>query len=589
MKKVLLTALTLAGYGVAMAQLPVGTTAQNRKVVLEEFTGVNCTWCPQGHDLANQLIAANPGNVFAINVHTGGYATPSAGQPDFRTSEGNAIAAISGMNITGYPTGSVNRHLFTGESGFAVGRGQWASYASQILAMPSYVNVALEGTLNTTTRVLTVNVEVYYTGTTTNTNKLTVALVENNVYGPQVGDSKYPAMITAFKDYTHNHMLRKVLTTAATGEVLTTTTSGTKITKQYTFTVPANFTGTRTELGNLSLIAFVAEGDAEIMNAAHGTIALTNIANGKDLNPYQLKFDEVCKGQGSPLVKIFNAGSETVTAASINMKANGTTSPYAFSGSIAPLTTAIVQMSQINFTPATNNTFSVVSNTVNGAADQNKTNDSIGKSVTLPTVTGARAEMTFTQDQYGSESTWNVVDETGATVASDGPFADLSASGTLAHVKSFTLNPNKCYTLTVNDAYGDGNNAGYGVGGFVLKVGGVAVVTSNGKFGSQALDNFKSASSLTGVENVINQNSVSLYPNPTNGAATLAFNIVKAGNVSVQVVDLTGRVVATVANETMTAGARKVTINTDNLASGVYNVQVQTEEGNFTQRLSVVK
>ena len=207
----------------------------------------------------------------------------------------------------------------------------------------------------------------------------------------------------------------------------------------------------------------------------------------------------------------------------------------------------------------------------------------------MPLVTGARAEMTFTQDRYGSESSWKVVDETGATIASDGPFTDLSATGTQAHVKSFTLSPNKCYTLVVTDGYGDGINAGYGVGGFVFKVGGVTTVSSNGKFGKEAKDYFKSASALTGVENVINQNSVSLYPNPTNGAATLAFNIVKTGNVNVQVVDLTGRVVATVANETMTTGARKITIHTDNLASGVYNVQVQTEEGNFTQRLSVVK
>lgn len=591
MKKVLLTALTLAGYGVAMAQLPVGTTAQNKKVVLEEFTGINCTWCPDGHKMANQLIAANPGNVFAINVHTGGYATPGAGQPDFRTTEGNAIAGIAGMNISGYPTGSVNRHLFSGEAGLAVSRSQWNSYASQILAMPSYVNVALQGTLNSATRVLTVDVEVYYTGTTTNTNKLTVALVEDNVYGPQIGASNlYPAMITAFDDYTHNHMLRKVLTPAATGEVLTTTTAGTKITKQYTFTVPANFTGTRTELGNLGLVAFVAEGDIDIMNAAHGPITLTNIANGKDLNPYEMKITEVCKGQVSPIVKVFNAGSETITTASINMKANGgTNTPSAFTGTIEPLTTAIIQLSQLNFTPGTNNTFSVISGTVNGAADQNNTNDSIGTSIAVPLVTGARAEMTFTQDRYGSESSWKVVDETGATIASDGPFTDLSATGTQAHVKSFTLSPNKCYTLVVTDGYGDGINAGYGVGGFVFKVGGVTTVSSNGKFGKEAKDYFKSASALTGVENVINQNSVSLYPNPTNGAATLAFNIVKAGNVNVQVVDLTGRVVATVANETMTTGARKITINTDNLASGVYNVQVQTEEGNFTQRLSVVK
>ena len=45
--------------------------------------------------------AANPGNVFAINIHTGGYATPSGGSPDFRTTDGDAIATMPGMNISG--------------------------------------------------------------------------------------------------------------------------------------------------------------------------------------------------------------------------------------------------------------------------------------------------------------------------------------------------------------------------------------------------------------------------------------------------------------------------------------------------------
>jgi len=592
MKKVLLTAFTLAGYGIAMAQLPVSTTPQNKKVVLEEFTGVNCVYCPDGHKMANQLIAANPGNVIAINVHTGGYAAPGPGQPDFRTAEGTAIAAIPGTNITGYPTGSINRHLFTGESGFAVSRSKWNSYATQILGQAAYVNVALEGTLNASTRVLNVNVELYYTGTTTNANKLTVALLEDGVYGDQVGASNfYPQMITAFDEYTHNHVLRKVLTTQATGETITTTTSGTLVTKSYSFTVPNTFVNTRTELGNLKLVAFVAEGDNNIINAAEGPITITNIANTKDLNPYQIRVSNgICIGQVTPLIKVFNAGSSIVTAASLNMNVNGgANTAYNFSGSIKPLTTAIVQMSALNFTATASNVFNVVSNTVNGAPDEDASNNTVSTTVAISTQTGARAEMTFVQDRYGSESSWEVKDEAGVTVAQDGPFTDLSANGTQSHVKSFTLSPNKCYTLSVKDGFGDGINSGFGTGGFTLKVGGVVAVTSNGQYGKGMEGYFKTAATLTGVDNVINTNAISLYPNPANDKATLEFNVVKSGNVTVQVVDLTGRVITTVVNENMTTGAHQVTVNTAALSSGVYNVQIRTEEGTITQRLSVVK
>ena len=79
----------------AMAQLPVSTTPQNKKVVLEEFTGINCQYCPDGHKIANNIKASKPaGDVILVNIHTGGYANPSAGQPDYRTADGNAIAAI---------------------------------------------------------------------------------------------------------------------------------------------------------------------------------------------------------------------------------------------------------------------------------------------------------------------------------------------------------------------------------------------------------------------------------------------------------------------------------------------------------------
>ncbi len=91
MKKILLSAILLT-FGYANSQTFVNTTPENKKVILEEFTGVNCVYCPQGHVIANNIKNANPNNVFLINIHQGSFATPGAGQPDFRTSFGNAIA-----------------------------------------------------------------------------------------------------------------------------------------------------------------------------------------------------------------------------------------------------------------------------------------------------------------------------------------------------------------------------------------------------------------------------------------------------------------------------------------------------------------
>lgn len=94
----------------------------------------------------------------------------------------------------------------------------------------------------------------------------------------------------------------------------------------------------------------------------------------------------------------------------------------------------------------------------------------------------------------------------------------------------------------------------------------------------------------SGVAQVTAANlGATIYPNPANDQATLTFNLATAKNVQVEVVDQLGRTVSQVANETLDAGAHSFTINTSDLAAGVYNVVMHTEDGTFNERLSVVK
>src|SRR5690625_8045941 len=73
--KLMLTSIgCLATY--SYGQTIVSTETQNKKAILEEFTGINCTYCPDGHAIAEQILTNNPGNAFAINIHVGGYANP---------------------------------------------------------------------------------------------------------------------------------------------------------------------------------------------------------------------------------------------------------------------------------------------------------------------------------------------------------------------------------------------------------------------------------------------------------------------------------------------------------------------------------
>ena len=141
----------IAGIGLFCALTASGTaqerfvdeTPQNRKVVLEEFTGVNCGNCPDGHRRANALRDAHPGEVFLINIHQGSYAYPA--EIDLRTNYGDALASQAGINS--YPNATINRHSFNGSIAVA-DRTAWTSLSEGLLSTEAYANIAAKATVD---------------------------------------------------------------------------------------------------------------------------------------------------------------------------------------------------------------------------------------------------------------------------------------------------------------------------------------------------------------------------------------------------------------------------------------------------------
>ena len=75
MRKNLLSLFGLAVSFGSFAQLPVSTAAENKNVVLEEFTGITCVFCPAGHVIAQTLSENNPGDVVLIKMRIGNFTT----------------------------------------------------------------------------------------------------------------------------------------------------------------------------------------------------------------------------------------------------------------------------------------------------------------------------------------------------------------------------------------------------------------------------------------------------------------------------------------------------------------------------------
>ncbi len=247
--------LFLAGMAVIHAQTLTTSQPLNRNVVLEEYTGIHCQYCPEGHAIAASILANHPGRAASIAIHQGGYASPSAGEPDYRTPFGDPLAAQTGL--TGYPAGTVNRHVFTGGV-TALSRGDWTASSEIILQQPSPVNIGLETTFDSVSRLLTVHVELYYTASSAvPSNFIHVALIQNHVFGPQTGGG-------AGSNYEHMDMLRYLIT-GQWGDEVTTTTQGSLVDRTYTYTIPADYNNVPCVVPNCEVVAFVTESHQEIL------------------------------------------------------------------------------------------------------------------------------------------------------------------------------------------------------------------------------------------------------------------------------------------------------------------------------------
>ncbi|MEA3495103.1 MAG: Omp28-related outer membrane protein [Bacteroidota bacterium] len=355
------------------AQTFVTTIPQQKNVVLEEYTGIHCGYCPDGHARAQALSDANPNRVVLVNIHAGGYAVPNAGEPDFRTEFGDNLVAQA--NVSGYPSGTVNRHVFPeiDPNKTSMSRSAWFFAALKIFPQKSVVNVGFQSQFDTTTRVLTVTVEAYYTDNSPkSTNYLNIVLLENHVFGYQ---TDYGNGNT--NNYDHKHIFRSFMT-GQWGDEITTTSQGSFFTKVYSDTIPADW-----NINNCDVAVFVAESHQEIYTGVQDVAV--NGSNDGSTEIYIGEFSDP-----SIAVKKSSA-SQAVTfdMAAISSLANSSDFDFSLTSNAPVNWTASYNIKGNDYT--TNATISL----------DNGTNESISISVT-PGGTPAFAEYTLTMSSVSN-------------------------------------------------------------------------------------------------------------------------------------------------------------------------------------------
>ncbi|MCF0201078.1 MAG: Omp28-related outer membrane protein, partial [Bacteroidales bacterium] len=488
MKKFTFALLAVLAFSFSLkAQQYVSTEPSNRNVIIEEFTGRNCGYCPDGHVVANGIVHANPGRAWAINIHAGSFSPTS--YPNLQCQDG--ITIHNGFSISGYPAGTVNRCGGT----TSYGRGQWSSLANTQLGQASEVNIGGRVIINPTTRVATITVEVYYTADAADqSNQLTVAMLQDSIWGGQSGGSSNPEQWVGGQ-YCHMHILRDVVNaSSAWGETITPTTAGTLITREYTYEIPemiGNPNGVDVDIENVHFLAWVAKNNFYILSGNE-----LEVVQGSDepLSPFLKNVAQessvTCTHAKVLQAQVMNGGTDHLTSLSFETEIAGETFTTQWNGDMAQFDQVTIDL-PVEVPFGTHDaTVKIVS--ANGQAwDASKTASvNCMEWTDLAVETEKELKLELMQDKFGNQITWEVTASNGDVLASGGPYTMLmGATATQMHIEHFTVPANECVKFTIYDNVGNGICCAYGQGYYIVYDDQDNVIfgdESNGEFGSEA-------------------------------------------------------------------------------------------------------
>lgn len=213
-----------------------------------------------------------------------------------------------------------------------------------------------------------------------------------------------------------------------------------------------------------------------------------------------------------------NVGSTSITSVSIDYWTNnGSKSNFIWNDTLEFMEEAIVSIpTASNFfssITSVDNSFNAEIVSVNGGADDYSYNNKITSSFSTTEVFPANFVVFFTTNNVGSESSYDVRNDTGGIV-----FSRNNMANNTGYRDTFKLSSG-CYTMNVYDSDGDGLSFFANTDGSgsirLREVGGRNFRTFERDFGDGISLDF-SIASTTGINEIRSNHNISVYPNPVN-------------------------------------------------------------------------
>ncbi|MCD6019461.1 MAG: hypothetical protein K0S53_2582 [Bacteroidetes bacterium] len=280
--------------------LTISSTLLPRKVLLEQFTGAWCGWCPDGYTVLKSIVSTNT-NVIAASFHD---------NDNMSTPEGDTLIE---KHATNFPSATIDQFYFPANEKTAINRENWNTYISQRLSMKTPATVTVTNvTYDPFTRQVVATVSTEFKGEVRGDYRLNLYIKENNVYGPfndntdnqwnqhsylfNIGSSPYYQMGTYLNpttyllnpsEYTHQYVINNIADGpyGAPGIIPASgPTNGLTFSKTYTYTLPSPAGGEfRYNADNIYLIGVLSEYSADSKNRNILNVGEAKLTSGSEV------------------------------------------------------------------------------------------------------------------------------------------------------------------------------------------------------------------------------------------------------------------------------------------------------------------
>ncbi|MCR9171365.1 MAG: Omp28-related outer membrane protein [bacterium] len=231
-------------------------TSDERNVLLEDYTGHKCTFCPAAATEAENIKAANAGRVVVMGIHAGPNGTENLQMEDafyfgvFYNYISDALGQYFGVNwpgsnFAGNPYGAISRKD-NGNGTPMEGPQTWANSVSDIISTnDNKVRLQAMSNYYPSTKGLFLHTEVEVVDQTlTNELRIVAYLIEDEFVAPQLNNG----IVDTF--YTHHDILRESLDGTVWGQPLDAEhlDANGKYYFNYIYEVPADYDNTSSHL-----------------------------------------------------------------------------------------------------------------------------------------------------------------------------------------------------------------------------------------------------------------------------------------------------------------------------------------------------